>query len=107
MRGRDPARVMPSCVVKVQARARLVILAREAFGGESAEGAAGGRDARAPFTGRRSVARRLQLRVLCGRGHDALGRARCAPFIAAPQPDLLSGGLTATPADKPGPMPGR
>ena len=40
------------------------------------------------------------------RGHDALGRARCVPFIAAPQPNLLSGGLTATPADKPGPMPG-
>jgi len=34
---------MPSCVVKVQARARLVILAREAFGGEVAEGATGGR----------------------------------------------------------------
>ena len=41
MRGRDPARVHPSCVAKVQARARLVTLAREAFGGESAEGAAG------------------------------------------------------------------
>ena len=36
-------RVLPSCVVKVQARARLVIPVREALGGESAEGAAGGR----------------------------------------------------------------
>jgi len=43
MRGRDPARVIPSCVVKVQARARLVILAGKAFGGQVADGAAGGR----------------------------------------------------------------
>jgi len=43
MCGRDPARVHPSCVAKVQARARFVILAREALGGGVAEGAAGGR----------------------------------------------------------------
>jgi len=43
MRGRDPARVIPACIVKVQAQRGFVILAREAPGGEVAEGAAGGR----------------------------------------------------------------